>query len=673
MPNDSVVEHVFRVKDLIGDAPGGSSTGNNTRNNEKNLASQLKKLAGIDLGLAALLKQSQIFTGYMGNLFAIIGAIIDTILAPLAPTAFKALAELGKKIPAISKMAEKYMPKLVEYGKSFITTVDTWLKRINSDWGKHFVTAIKWLVAINLGVRLLRLGGGVAMGITGARGVVGVARGAAGIGSRLMGRGGAAAASTAVTRAGAAAATTGTIAAGTKMSSSLAQVKAIQAAGGGPAAYTPYSTGAASTATSTSSAFGKAAKWGGRAMRGAPIIGAVTAGAMGYMEGRNRGESVGKAAARGGFNLAGAGAGAWAGGAIGTAVMPGIGTAIGMAIGGAIGGFGGNMLFDKLFGDKKQQGGFNIGSQTGVAGYRAPLFVGGVGEEFSQTTRELDMVFKDVTTTVSNFGDTTDGVVTNMADWSERLARIRAENEAYVPPSQTIPELDDKGQENVDPKDFEHWGVDPKTGLPKEYNTADAAAQSHVDRQAWLAENSVAAANPGGEDFAAMDTHFGSDTGGGVDASNPMMQAWQMDKAAQTSAAAVAAFHASGGGINTDFAPKFDANQQKKIAQQKVDQLNWAESLQEEAGETSQLAALAGMAEGSYGMGSDPTYQLVKVLKEIDEGGTGPTTVESWQVQPVSVTVINVPDSKSTVVPMSNMAQQTWDNDYWANRGEGGI
>ena len=70
---------------------GGSGSGNNSgfggRGTEKTLGQQLKKMAGIDLGIGALLKQSQIFTGYLGNIFAIVGALIDTILAPLAPIA----------------------------------------------------------------------------------------------------------------------------------------------------------------------------------------------------------------------------------------------------------------------------------------------------------------------------------------------------------------------------------------------------------------------------------------------------------------------------------------------------------------------------------------------------------------------------------------------------------
>ena len=118
MPNESSVDHVIRLKGVVGDPSdisNGSNAGNQSKKDSKSLAGSLKRLVGIDLGLGALLKQSQIFTGYMGNLFSIVGAIIDTVLAPLAPVAFKALAALGKKIPVIAAMAEKHIPKVVTW------------------------------------------------------------------------------------------------------------------------------------------------------------------------------------------------------------------------------------------------------------------------------------------------------------------------------------------------------------------------------------------------------------------------------------------------------------------------------------------------------------------------------------------------------------------------------
>ena len=64
-----------------------------------------KKLgsAGINFGLAALLKQSQLFTGFVGSLFQIVGGFIDVILAPFMPYAFKVLGFIAKIIPFVQE------------------------------------------------------------------------------------------------------------------------------------------------------------------------------------------------------------------------------------------------------------------------------------------------------------------------------------------------------------------------------------------------------------------------------------------------------------------------------------------------------------------------------------------------------------------------------------------
>jgi len=185
MAGKSLTEHVLevgkRTMDYMGDAPGGGKGGKGK--NEKNLAQQLKRLAGIDLGLGALLKQSQIFTGYMGNLFAIVGAIIDSVLAPLAPLAFKALAALGKKIPAIAAAAQKHIPRIVERVTKIVQGFDGFMKKWWPNWAGTVAKIVGGLVAINLTLRMIRMGGSMAYGVTGARGGVGIA-------SKLMGRGG---------------------------------------------------------------------------------------------------------------------------------------------------------------------------------------------------------------------------------------------------------------------------------------------------------------------------------------------------------------------------------------------------------------------------------------------------------------------------------------------------
>ena len=67
--------------------------------------------AGISMGVAGILKQSQLFTGFVGALFQILGAFIDVLLAPLMPIMFKALTWVAKGIPYV----QKGMAKLTEW------------------------------------------------------------------------------------------------------------------------------------------------------------------------------------------------------------------------------------------------------------------------------------------------------------------------------------------------------------------------------------------------------------------------------------------------------------------------------------------------------------------------------------------------------------------------------
>jgi len=359
MANKSFSEHIIdigkRTMDYMGDAPGGGGKGGKGKN-EKNLAQQLKRLAGIDLGLGALLKQSQIFTGYMGNLFAIVGAIIDTVLAPLAPLAFKALAALGKKIPAISAMAEKHIPKIVDRVTKIVQGVDGFIKKFWTTWTRDIGFALAAIMAINLSLKFIRMSGNMAMSVTGARGIVG------GV-SKLMGRGGP------VSQAASG---------GNVMTGGMGQF------GGGMR--TGINLGA--KATSMGSRFATASRLAGR---GVPIIGTAVAAGFTYSDSRNKGMSKGQSMARTGSTIAGGAIGA----GIGSLIAPGIGT----VAGGALGAMVGPMIFDALFGKKGGGGGgssnLNVGGGAGMAGYRVPTFVAQSAEAASEGVNEKGFVLDE--------------------------------------------------------------------------------------------------------------------------------------------------------------------------------------------------------------------------------------------------------------------------------------
>lgn len=321
-----------------GEAPGsktgnGSGTGSGDKTS-KTLGQSLKKLVGIDLGMGALLKQSQIFTGYLGNVFAIVGAMIDTILAPLAPIAFKALADLGKKIPMIAKVAEKWIPKIVSFIGSMFRTVDRIGKFFSRDWAKWAAIFLGALIAINLTLKLGRLGGSV-LGLRSG----GAARG---IISTVMGRG--------ATQAATGAATTGA-------------TTAVRGAAGGGGMLSRFAPRALGTV-------GKIA--GGV---GGGIIGAVTSYAGGRNKGMSKGMSIGRGVTAG---LLGAG-----GAVLGSALGP-----LGTVAGGAMGVTAGNWLFDKMFapdqgGGSSKKGGMDVAGQQGLAGYSAPMYIASSAKKFS--------------------------------------------------------------------------------------------------------------------------------------------------------------------------------------------------------------------------------------------------------------------------------------------------
>ena len=67
---------------------------------------RLMKSTGIQFNLASILKQSQIFTGTIGSVFQIIGALVDVILAPFLPILVPAIRLLGRMIPHIHKLMQ---------------------------------------------------------------------------------------------------------------------------------------------------------------------------------------------------------------------------------------------------------------------------------------------------------------------------------------------------------------------------------------------------------------------------------------------------------------------------------------------------------------------------------------------------------------------------------------
>ena len=424
---------------IKGDEGRSPLTGNNSSTfggkTQKTLTEQLKRMVGVDVGIGALLKQSQIFTGYLGNLFAIVGALIDTILAPLAPLAFKSLAKLGAIIPKVADMAGKYIPGIVKWVEKTSKDIDKFFKHfVHKDYAGILLKLVGGLIALNLTIRMIRFTGGGAASLVGLRqgGALNMAyRG----GSALMGRGGGLGIGTAMaglpfvgsrlfggggsTPPPMLPSTTGgggvrppvgysrpgfigrlrgrdgipsnlqyNETAGRWQYRSVAQGAPVGQAGN----FVPFAGGQTAGGSG-----GRMSRIMGRLGGGGkiPILGSALAAFSGYQGGRDQGMSVGMSAGRGATTAATTFGGAKIGAAIGTAIAPGIGTAIGTVLGGLAGFATGSGVFDKLFGKKSEGFNLDIGGQIGASGYQAPFFVAEAQEYWSDQIRKDGMIIDE--------------------------------------------------------------------------------------------------------------------------------------------------------------------------------------------------------------------------------------------------------------------------------------
>ena len=97
--------------------------------------SKNKAFLGINFGVGSLLKQSQVFTGVIGSILQIIGAMVDAFIAPFIVPLFVPLAKkAGSFIPKIQKysqqLAEKWVPRIQEAFKNLTGGKGPFLERL---------------------------------------------------------------------------------------------------------------------------------------------------------------------------------------------------------------------------------------------------------------------------------------------------------------------------------------------------------------------------------------------------------------------------------------------------------------------------------------------------------------------------------------------------------------
>ena len=73
------------------------------------------KSMGIKVGVAGILKQSQLFTGMIGSIFQIAGAAVDIILAAFMPILVPAIRGIASLLPILHTVVENTLGRLVEW------------------------------------------------------------------------------------------------------------------------------------------------------------------------------------------------------------------------------------------------------------------------------------------------------------------------------------------------------------------------------------------------------------------------------------------------------------------------------------------------------------------------------------------------------------------------------
>ena len=73
------------------------------------------KEMGIKVGIAGVLKQSQLFTGMIGSIFQILGAAVDIILAAFMPILVPAIRGLAGLLPRLHSAVDKYLGGIIDW------------------------------------------------------------------------------------------------------------------------------------------------------------------------------------------------------------------------------------------------------------------------------------------------------------------------------------------------------------------------------------------------------------------------------------------------------------------------------------------------------------------------------------------------------------------------------
>ena len=178
MPDNTIVARVMVASD---DAAGGTDTSDGgggddkDKKNDKTIIGHLSKMkdaalnqlrttVGVQFTTAAMLKQSQIFTGSLGSIFQILGALVDVILAPFLPIIVPGIRLMADMIPRVREAAQNiYDWMATTFGPLFKSIGD----KIPDSWKEWTMDKLAYAIVflffakfIGIG-RLIRLAFGI--------------------------------------------------------------------------------------------------------------------------------------------------------------------------------------------------------------------------------------------------------------------------------------------------------------------------------------------------------------------------------------------------------------------------------------------------------------------------------------------------------------------------------
>tara|TARA_R100000458_G_scaffold59775_1_gene71700 strand:+ start:2940 stop:3869 length:930 start_codon:yes stop_codon:yes gene_type:complete len=105
------------------------------------MAGKATGLLGINFSLSSLLKQSQIFTGVLGTIFQILGAMVDAFLAPLMPYFTNVFQRMVTWIPWAQEKGEQFAAWI----QKILDTSDGPMAALGNMLKEGFMNTVKWL------------------------------------------------------------------------------------------------------------------------------------------------------------------------------------------------------------------------------------------------------------------------------------------------------------------------------------------------------------------------------------------------------------------------------------------------------------------------------------------------------------------------------------------------